>query len=286
MFPSWLRRLVVRPSGSPRGQRPRHSLRPQIENLEHREVPAFLPPVSYAAGTNPGGIAVGDFNGDGKDDMAVVDSVAAGSVGVLLSNGDGTFQSRVGYATTGTYPLDAAAGDLNGDGKLDLVVVGTDIEVLLGNGDGTFGAPTAYAAAPFTHSVKLGDFNSDGRLDVGTMNNNSASLLLGSGRADRLPVDRQPAGPLSSFGRLVRRCESRATGQAHEGCPSAAVPLSEVREHDGRHATARRTLRVCPQGGGCEALACVTGRADGWGVMRSHGVHLPPREWGSLGERR
>jgi hypothetical protein len=53
--------------------------------------------------------------------------------------------------------------------------------VLLGNGDGTFAAPVSYAAAPSAHSVKVGDFNNDGTLDVGVMNVNSASVLLGNG---------------------------------------------------------------------------------------------------------
>jgi hypothetical protein len=61
-------------------------------------VPAFLAPMSYATGTNPAGIAVGDFNGDGRDDMAVVNNTAAGTVGILLSNADGTLQPAVAAA--------------------------------------------------------------------------------------------------------------------------------------------------------------------------------------------
>src|SRR5262249_46379624 len=149
-----------------------------IESLEGRVVPAFLTPVSYSAGANPAGIAVGDFNNDGRDDMAAVNQSLAGSVNILLSNADGSFQPGVSYAA-GANTVDASAGDLNGDGKLDLVVVGSGVNVLLGNGDGTFGAPTTFPIAVgglTPHSVKVGDFNNDGKLDVGTVSDNSASV--------------------------------------------------------------------------------------------------------------
>ncbi len=70
---------------------------------------------------------------------------------------------------------------MNGDGKLDLVIVGSAVDVLLGNGDGTFGAPLEFASTPTAHSIKVGDFNNDSKLDVGTTNTNSASVLLGNG---------------------------------------------------------------------------------------------------------
>ncbi|MBN9118445.1 MAG: VCBS repeat-containing protein [Planctomycetes bacterium] len=143
-------------------------------------MPAFLTPVSYSAGVNPGGIAVGDFNDDGRDDMAVVNQAAAGTVTVLLSNADGTFAPGVSYAA-GSSPIAAAAGDLNGDGKVDLVTVGTGVNVLLGNGDGTFGAPASFAGSLATHSVQVGDFNNDGKLDVGAVGFNGAAVLLGNG---------------------------------------------------------------------------------------------------------
>ena len=113
--------------------------------------------------------------------MAVVNQAVAGTVGVLLGNADGSFQPGVSYAA-GANTIDAAAGDMNGDGKLDLVVVGSSVSVLLGNGDGTFGAPMTFPIVGLAaHSVKVGDFNNDGKLDVGTVSNNSASVYLGNG---------------------------------------------------------------------------------------------------------
>ncbi len=141
---------------------------------------AFTAPMTIPLGTNPAGIAVADYNGDGRDDMAVVNTGVAGSVSVLLSNSDGSFAAKVDYAV-GANALDANAGDFNGDGKQDIAIVGSVVDILLGNGDGTFGSPLEFPATPSAHSVKVGDFNNDLKLDVGTMNVNSASVYLGNG---------------------------------------------------------------------------------------------------------
>ena len=180
MFLSWCRKLLG--SSTSQNRRIRRATRRtlSLEHLEAREVPAFLTPVSYSTGANPAGIAVADYNGDGRDDMAVVSQGLTGSVGIMLSNVDVGFQPRVDYAA-GSSAVDAAAGDFNGDGKMDLVVVGTGVNILLGNGDGTFAAPVTYASGTAAHTVKVGDFNNDGKLDIGTMTGNSASVLMGNG---------------------------------------------------------------------------------------------------------
>ena len=135
-------------------------------------------------------LAVGDFNGDSKLDLASVTNSCTdpndlvcnnGIVNVLLGNGDGTFQMPVNYPFVGAETGSAAVGDLNLDGKLDLVVANSNcgefdcpmgsLSVLLGNGDGTFQTAVNYSSGDFgANSVVLADLNGDSRLDIAVSN--------------------------------------------------------------------------------------------------------------------
>jgi hypothetical protein len=160
----------------------------------------FQAAVAYAAGTHPESVAVGDFNGDGRVDLAVADSGyvdgSGSGVSVLLGNGNGTFQTAKKYAA-GFLPSSLAVGDFNGDGKVDLAVAnyyGTrtgddgNVSILAGNGDGTFQAAVDYAAGTHPESVAVADFNGDGRVDLavanigsGVHNPGNVSILVGNG---------------------------------------------------------------------------------------------------------
>jgi hypothetical protein len=149
----------------------------------------------------PIAMITGDFNGDGKPDLAVaVQDYAPNSLNhalVFLGNGDGTLQDPIAAAVpAGLNVASLAAGDFNGDGKLDLAVVvntldggaADEVLVFLGNGDGSFQAPKTYAVGVGASAIVVGDFNGDGRLDLVTANsgtdpleNGSLSVLLGNG---------------------------------------------------------------------------------------------------------
>ena len=143
----------------------------------------FQPKVDYETGTYPTSVAVGDFNGDGRADLAVANSVS-NNVSVLLGNGNGTFQAKVDYGV-GTNPTSVAVADFNGDGKADLAVASgsNNVSVLLGNGNGTFQPKVDYETGTYPTSVAVGDFNGDGRADlvVANYSSKSVSVLLGNG---------------------------------------------------------------------------------------------------------
>ena len=146
----------------------------------------FQPMVEYAVGSQPIDLAVGDFNRDGKLDLAVANWGSA-TVSILLGNGDGTFQPQPAFAAAGT-PYSVVTADFNGDGKLDLVVSNwqlnmNTISIFLGNGDGTFQAGVEYPTAARPQFMAVGDFNGDGNLDVAVAGAgaNVVSVLLGNG---------------------------------------------------------------------------------------------------------
>jgi hypothetical protein len=133
-------------------------------------------------------IAVADFNGDGVPDVvAVRNALSTGGVVLSLGNGDGTFSSALDEpGGDDETARGIAVGDLNGDGKLDVVVTnrfGRSVSILVGHGDGSFQPRQFAPAGAGAISPTLADLNRDGKLDVITANrdSNSVSVLLGNG---------------------------------------------------------------------------------------------------------
>jgi hypothetical protein len=147
------------------------------------------------SGSRPNFVVVGDFNSDGKPDLAVANA-ESGTLSILLGNGDGTFQAARNYSV-GLGLVSLAVGDFNGDGNLDLVAANRGrLTVLLGNGDGTFQQGHNYPVAPhpYTLSVAVGDFNRDGILDLVVSDGSGVGLMLGNGDGTFQPVKTYAAG--------------------------------------------------------------------------------------------
>jgi len=180
-----------------------------VANLVSRDVTillgngngGFSQPASspVGAGISPVSIAIGDFNLDGKPDLAVANGAFPNNVTILLGDGSGGFSEAPGspVGTGGAFPFSAAVGDFNLDGKPDLAVTNlfsNNVTILLGNGSGGFnqpaGSPVGVGSVP--RSVAVGDFNLDGKPDLAVANEGSdnVTILLGNGSGGF----NQPAG--------------------------------------------------------------------------------------------
>ncbi|MEO8035406.1 MAG: IPTL-CTERM sorting domain-containing protein, partial [Acidobacteriota bacterium] len=138
---------------------------------------------NVAVGTNPASVVIGDFNGDGRSDLAVA-NYGSNNVSILLGSGSGTFGAATNF-TVGSTPYSVAIGDFNGDGRSDLAVANynsNSVSILLGDGNGSFGSATNVAVGTNPASVAIGDFNGDGRSDlaVANLSSNNVSILLNS----------------------------------------------------------------------------------------------------------
>src|SRR5262249_43115344 len=137
-------------------------------------------------------MTTGDFNGDGKTDLAVLQNFAqfggVSKFAVLLGRGDGTFTPPTLTPTAfsqGAFPI--RSGDFNGDGKADVVVFSNNApqgQLFLGNGDGTFRGGTLFSSGENVFDARPVDLNGDGKTDLVTSGTNSGRVFVVMGNGN------------------------------------------------------------------------------------------------------
>ena len=149
---------------------------------------SFATKVNFTTGTNPQSVSIGDIDGDGKYDL-VIANYSSNTVSVLRnidSIGTISFASKIDF-TTGTKPRSVAIGDMNGDGKLDLVIsnydvgFGNTVSVLRStstSGSVNFATKADFSTGSGPYTVALGDIDGDGKPDLATSNQNSNNISV------------------------------------------------------------------------------------------------------------
>ena len=152
------------------------------------------------AGNGPLAVTCADLNNDGKTDLLIPNSLE-NSVSVLMGNGDGSFAARVDYAVRQNNAGNLVTADLDGDGKLDMIVQGSStFAVYRGNGDGSFGARIDYdhyAGVGIGATIAIGDLTGDGRLDLVLAGGNKLEVASNTSTANVAAFTEQTAVALS-----------------------------------------------------------------------------------------
>jgi 6-phosphogluconolactonase (cycloisomerase 2 family) len=146
---------------------------------------SFAAKVDFTTGTNPKSVSTGDFDGDGKSDLAIVNATS-NSVSVFRntsSTGIISFTSKVDF-TTGSGPYSVSIGDFDGDGKTDLAIANNGsntISVFRNTGSSgiiSFAAKVDFTTGNFPCSVSIGDFDGDGKTDLAVTNYSSNTISV------------------------------------------------------------------------------------------------------------
>ena len=157
----------------------------------------FSTPTNYPVGTNPFHVVVGDFNKDGKPDIATSNE-SSNNISILLGTGTGSFGTATNF-NLGFSPGSLELGDFNNDGNLDIASgKNSRVAILLGNGKGSFGTPTSFdTGEDGDYAIDSGDFNGDGKLDLVLTHGyyGNVSILLGTGTGSfGAPTKLNPGG--------------------------------------------------------------------------------------------
>jgi hypothetical protein len=228
--------------------------------------------ITVPADSYPNALVAGDFTGDGRTDLAVLDqgsvssfTPAPGAVQMLVGTGDGTFQAGpTSSVSTSGYPVALATGDFTGDDHSDLAILdqGTintsgDLKVLLGNGDGTFGPASPQNPGPAPSQPFLVDLDRNGTADLVVCEQSGAILFRpgvpGSPGTFAPPVIVNPGAPALDMAIVTTPEGNRIAALDSSGSSVTLYTLLA----DGTF-QAVQTLAV-PGGNGCRIAADVQG---------------------------
>jgi hypothetical protein len=197
----------------------------------------FRAKTDFPVGAQAQAVAAGDFNSDGRVDLVVTLNSPQLSLALLTGTGTGTFNAPTFFPNTSGFDSPAiVATDLNGDGRLDLVVMhniacftapcraARSITILLGNGNGTFQTPSEIDVGTGPMAMAVVDLNRDGIKDVAIGGGNTElSILLGVGNGTFV---RQPVVTLVPGGDLFSACNDIGVGDLNrDSIQDLVVPL-------------------------------------------------------------